>query len=281
MTASGGEQREVSACPICGGAELRPHVTLRAGTRVLSCAGCTNGVTVPTPEAAYDDHPFYSHVHESEPRWRGYSRQVAQFLARHGRTSGRLLDVGCSHGLLLEEAQQIGLEAEGIEPSRAAVEHCRRRGLAVRHGYLEPGAYPPGSFDVVVMSHVVEHVRDAEGLVRTAGALLAPDGVLCLCQTNYTGTLARWLGRRWDYWVEHEHYYHFSPRGIEVLLRRAGLRRVTLELLPLGYHWDFARSSGRSLRGIAANTLNCAVSGLQLGLPYEGDQMYVLAERGA
>jgi SAM-dependent methyltransferase len=142
-----------------------------------------------------------------------------------------------------------------------------------------PGSYPPGSFDVVVMSHVVEHVEDPIEFVRTAAELLTPDGVLCLCQTNYRGTLPRWLGRRWQYWVAHEHYHHFSRQGIEALLARAGLVVSAVELPSLGYHWAPSFRDVDAVKRTLMSVVTVLTTRLRLGYPYEGDQLYVLAQR--
>lgn len=276
MIAAGGA---AATCRICGSSDLRPHVRLDRNVDVLVCAGCENAMTHPAPVAFYDDHQFFAHVGADSERWRGYSRNIAEFLARHGRTSGRLLDVGSSHGLLLEEAAKIGLDAEGIEPSATAVRLAQARGLRVRRGYLTASSFPPGSFDVIVMSHVVEHIEDPVAFLRIAAALLNDDGCVCLCQTNYRGTLPRWLGRRWPYWVEHEHYHHFSPAGIEPLLERAGLTVAAIELPSLGYHWDPSVRGSAALKRTALSMLTVLTTRLRLGRPHEGDQMYVLARR--
>src|SRR5947208_580981 len=39
--------------------------------------------------------------------------------------SGRLLDVGCGHGLLLDEARRLGYEVEGLELAEDAAAHAR------------------------------------------------------------------------------------------------------------------------------------------------------------
>ena len=188
-------------CTLCS-SNLIPLVRLKNDSRILVCQNCSNALTFPAPaDISYDDHAFHKQVTLDEKRWRSYSTEIAKFIKSNYGTTGRLLDVGCSHGLLLEEASQLGFAVEGIEPSEGAVEYCQQKGLNVNRGYLVKGIYPPTTFDVVVMSHVLEHVFEPGKLLETARSILTQDGVICLSQTNYQGTLARWLGKYWPAWV--------------------------------------------------------------------------------
>jgi SAM-dependent methyltransferase len=142
---------------------------------------------------------------------------------------------------------------------------------------LAKNIYQPNTFDVVVMSHVLEHVFDPTELLDTVRSLLTPDGVLCLSQTNYQGTLARWLGKYWPAWVAPEHYYHFSQAGITWLLQKAGFEVLKVDLLSLGYTLNFTFGPPRVMIHMALNTFQYLVSRYRIGFPFEGDQMYVLA----
>ncbi len=265
-------------CALCGSSHLKLHTTLKGGYRIFVCRDCTNALTYPKPTAQYDDHPFFAHAKVDESRWRSYSRQLIQFIKQNYGSKGRLLDVGCSHGLLLEEARLAGFDAHGVEPSRSAVQYCQNRGLNVQHGYLEVDSFPSHSFDVVVMSHVIEHVPEPVRLIEIARDILSPQGVLCLCQTNYEGTLPKYFGKYWSYWVQHEHYYHFSLQGIHTLLKAVGLQVVAETLSPLGYHLNFEIKSFRGILSVALNTLQYGINQYQIGWPFKGDQMYILAK---
>src|SRR3954452_8073120 len=93
-------------------------------------------------------------------------RGTARRLLRAVGTSvprGRLLDVGCGHGLLLDEARRAGWEVLGLELSRRAASHARERlGLRVRERTLaELAAEPePPAFDAIVLADVLEHLDD-------------------------------------------------------------------------------------------------------------------------
>lgn len=253
-------------------------VRINTKTRILVCQNCSNAITLPAPaDISYDDHAFYKLVAQDEKRWRSYSTQIAMFIQRNYAKTGRLLDVGCSHGLLLEEASRLGFVVEGFEPSEGAVKYCNQKGLNVQRGYLAKGIYPPNTFDVVVMSHVLEHLLKPEELLKIAHSILTQDGVLCLSQTNYQGTLPVLLGRHWPAWVVQQHYYHFSQTGIKWLLQKAGFEVVAIELIPLGYSLYFSLGSPSAILSTAINTFQYLISRYRIGFPFYGDQMYILA----
>jgi 2-polyprenyl-3-methyl-5-hydroxy-6-metoxy-1,4-benzoquinol methylase len=142
---------------------------------------------------------------------------VARFVPR-----GRLLDVGCGPGLLLDEARRRGYETTGIELSRASAAHARDAlGLVVHELALEDFADEHG-FDVVVLADVIEHLDDpVDGIARCA-ALLAPGGVLCVVTPDPSSATARLAGRRWWGYVP-AHTCLLPRRTLRELLAAAGL----------------------------------------------------------
>jgi methionine biosynthesis protein MetW len=84
---------------------------------------------------------------------------------RHGDT---VLDVGCGDGTLLRYLRdERGTCGIGIDVSAEAVARVRAQGIEARQELLSAvlARDGEGAFDHVVMSEVVEHVADAEGLV--------------------------------------------------------------------------------------------------------------------
>jgi methionine biosynthesis protein MetW len=83
-----------------------------------------------------------------------------------------LLDVGCGDGALLAYLRdRRGVQGIGLDVSQEAVSRARARGVDASHGTLSTlGNDTGGIFDHVVMSEVVEHVADAETLVRDGWA---------------------------------------------------------------------------------------------------------------
>ena len=82
-----------------------------------------------------------------------------------------VLDLGCGSGELLErigrEAAE-GTKAVGVEVSEYAILESVRRGVDVIHADIDQGLeiFEDDAFDVVILSHTLQAVRDVERVVR-------------------------------------------------------------------------------------------------------------------
>ncbi|HEX8647553.1 MAG TPA: methyltransferase domain-containing protein [Thermoleophilaceae bacterium] len=129
---------------------------------------------------------------------RATARRLLDLIGRHV-PAGRLLDVGCGHGLLLDEARSRGYEAEGVELSRSAASYARDvLGLPVREVPLEQLEPPEGEgYAAIVLADVLEHVEDPVAAIRRCRELLRPGGALCVVTPDPASVTARVAGARW------------------------------------------------------------------------------------
>jgi 2-polyprenyl-3-methyl-5-hydroxy-6-metoxy-1,4-benzoquinol methylase len=124
----------------------------------------------PTPARLNDlyTEEYYVSV---DSRERGYDGTVTEaenwrrtFRDRLGdlpAMPGRLLDVGAATGFFVEQAREVGWDAVGVEPSEWAAAYARNElGVEVRTGTLEAMRFPDGTFDVVTLWEVIEHLPD-------------------------------------------------------------------------------------------------------------------------
>ena len=138
---------------------------------------------------------------------------------------GRLLDLGCNVGTCLVSARERGWDTQGLEIHEEAAAFCRReRALDVRTGVLEHDTYPPGSFDLVMMADVVEHLVDPFETLRRVARVLRPEGLVLIS----TPDIERWAARLLQVKPE-EHLYYFSPTTMRTALRQAGLETVRVQ----------------------------------------------------
>src|SRR5919204_4667835 len=149
---------------------------------LLECVECGTVQQALLPTGA-ELHDLYRDVDDEaylaeETGRRATAAHLLDLIGEHVGT-GRLLDVGCGHGLLLDEARRRGYEVEGLELSSGAAAYAREvLGLEVHERPLEDHL-PDRRYAAVVMADVLEHLEGPVGAIRRCRELLRPGGVLC------------------------------------------------------------------------------------------------------
>ncbi len=150
---------------------------------------------------------------------------------------GRLLEVGCGPGWLLDAARKRGWEVQGVELSADAAAHAKSLGLDVFHGDLVSANLPAEWFDVVYMGDVLEHVPDCRDALAEVARLLKPRGWLSLRGPITTNSLARRLGL-WLYGAAQRdivlreppyHLWEFTPAALRRLLEVVGFQVAEMQ----------------------------------------------------
>jgi SAM-dependent methyltransferase len=154
----------------------------RSGQPIFECGACGLTFFDLARFKPHDYRDYYRYteswleddfVYEVRIRRRRTVRQLRRLASMvRGRN---LLDIGAGPGYFCRIAVDEGWDAAGVEISAQSVQIGRDR-LGVR--YVELDQVPAGSVDVVCCRHVVEHVADPVGLLRTLREALRPDGVL-------------------------------------------------------------------------------------------------------
>jgi 2-polyprenyl-3-methyl-5-hydroxy-6-metoxy-1,4-benzoquinol methylase len=108
------------------------------------------------------------------------------------------LDVGCGMGRYLIAAQRLGFEVLGIEPS---VEHARIAidyfQLPVIRDYFSVDRIGARRFDLIMLSHVIEHIYDPKSFLLELISVLKPGGALVVITPNNDSLVARTTGKAW------------------------------------------------------------------------------------
>ena len=140
---------------------------------------------------------------------------------------GRVLEVGCGSGSRLAELRDRGWEVQGVEPDEAAVAVAREHyKVPVVAGMLEEGTFPPGSFDAVVMTHVIEHVADPIPLLRVCRSLLRPGGRVVITCPNLDSYGHATYGAAWIGLDPPRHEHLFTLDSLVAVTRAAGFSSV-------------------------------------------------------
>jgi SAM-dependent methyltransferase len=137
------------------------------------------------------------------------------------RRPTRLCDLGCWTGSFLVAARERGWETTGVELSQWASDRARERKLDVLTGSIGDQLVAADSFDVVVLSDVLEHVPEPAQVLAEARRILRDDGVLWITVPDAGSRVARLMGSHW--WsVLPMHLHYFSRRSMEGLLADQG-----------------------------------------------------------
>jgi 2-polyprenyl-3-methyl-5-hydroxy-6-metoxy-1,4-benzoquinol methylase len=147
---------------------------------------------------------------------------VSQLLGPHG--GRRFLDVGCGYGFFSREAIGRGFSVVPLEMAST------ERTIAAEMLGIEPVAASfenyecsDGDFDVVLMSHVLEHVYDVNEWVEKAARLLRPNGVCAVALPNFGSIIRLLLGTGDPFICPPMHLNHFSGQNLSQLMAAHGL----------------------------------------------------------
>jgi 2-polyprenyl-3-methyl-5-hydroxy-6-metoxy-1,4-benzoquinol methylase len=174
-------------------------------------------------------------------------------VLRYRLPPGRVLDVGCGHGGFVMLLRRAGFEASGLELSPWVVDFAQQTfGVPVMRGPLEEQALSPGSFDILTMMDVLEHVAEPVVALSAAFEALADDGILVI------QTPAAPPHMSWEAMVaadhpflplmrERGHLYLFRDTGVRRLLAQLGIHHVMFEPAYFSAYDMFVIASRRPL----------------------------------
>ncbi|MGD0462675.1 MAG: class I SAM-dependent methyltransferase [Tepidisphaeraceae bacterium] len=131
------------------------------------------------------------------------------------RPPGRFLDVGAGRGGFSHAAKMAGLDVTALEVDPQDVRMLQAiGGLSVIPTTLEEFDEKPGSFDYVLMSHVLEHAHDPKQWIKKASMLLAPGGILAIMLPHFNSVYRFLVGTGDPYFFPPEHLNHFNRRSL-------------------------------------------------------------------
>ena len=147
----------------------------------------------------------------------------ANFLARQLPSGGRVLEIGCGRGILLETLVNRGFEVHGVELHEQAFQGIDPRVKQHVSETLSDLHFPAGHFDEVIIWHVLEHLPDPRGTVREIRRILKPGGVMVVAVPNFASWQSRWSKNAWFHLDLPRHLFHFPVESLKRLITREGL----------------------------------------------------------
>ena len=137
------------------------------------------------------------------------------------KTNSKFLDVGCGCGFFSKEALNKDFEVVALELSSKAREITKElTGLNSQRVSFEEFENIPNSFDVILMSHILEHAMDINLWIKKAHTLLNDQGIVAIALPNF-GSIFRMIKQENEYYIlPPEHLNFFSPYSLSKLLEK-------------------------------------------------------------
>jgi SAM-dependent methyltransferase len=240
----------LQCCPCCGSQRLDelPTPGHWIGRDVFSevdehlklerCTSCSLAFVNPRPSSEllarfYSGMDYDCHAANDNDSTRSKAEFVLAAIEAHTPAGRRLLDFGTGGGWLLRRAKERSWFAVGYDVGARSVRVCREQGLFVT-GDLDSLA--AGSFDAVLLHHVLEHLTDPQQTLERIARLMAPGAHIFIEVPNAQSLrarlsppmLSRHAGLDERYRAFPIHLLYFSPKALDVLLDRSGFQLQSL-----------------------------------------------------
>lgn len=241
----------LSNCPVCGHRSFREflksndYFLTKEEFTIVVCENCGFRFTNPRVDSSeilkyYESKEYISHNAPSKDLVTIMYRLVRTFsikkkflLVKRYYTGKTLLDIGCGTGEFLAYCSNHGFTATGVEPN----ENARKFAIDSLHQDVKPESFfnevNVGSFDIITLWHVLEHIHDLNDRLEKISTLLKPSGTLVIALPNSHSWDAVHYEKFWAAYDLPRHLYHFSPDTLKALAVKHGFKVV--EILPLKF----------------------------------------------
>jgi len=281
----GAGKSEMRPCALCGSLIFKPALEC-GGFSFVKCKNCGLAQRNPQPDkneilTRYSDtygNDYLSYELENEAAFlklqqlalkdAGFSRLEKTLFAAAKKLyaeSPSILDIGCATGALLASLRDKGWRVTGVEISPGAVYAKNERKLDVRDVPLEENNFPENSFDVILASHLIEHLNEPKIFLEETYRILKNNGSLFVTTPDISGFQSLLFGSRWRSAI-FDHLYLFSRRTLSKMLKTVGFKVVS------------CHSWGGLAAGVAPKTVKKVADFLAKSLNF-GDVMIIYAKK--
>lgn len=186
---------------LCEAMEYRPAqvaALFRDSEEERAKEALASPMSVPDAEGLYPDERYENR----------FSMQLIRSLLRGQR--GKVLEIGCGHGELLQRLKTDGMEVYGTDLDEERIRFLTGKGVCCYLCDAAKAPVPEHSMDVVICSELLEHVPDPMPVIMEMRRVLKKNGRV-YCSVPYM--------KHCDC---HEHVRFFSESDFWTLFRRAG-----------------------------------------------------------
>lgn len=244
-------------CPFCAGTPtsfwFRKVGRAGEGTYpIFKCAACASSFVYPFPSndelrAFYTGPAYVNALRLTEQsganleivlaQERAYPNAVldAERIAKNAKalaTGSTFLDVGSGYGFFSRAARSEGFDVDAIEVNEESRRiFCEMNGFEAAEGMLDHEFVDchADRYAVVLLSQVLEHMRDVDSVVPDLRRMLTHRGVCVIAVPHFGSLISRVQGRNDMFITPPEHLNYFSRAGLTRLFARHGFECCRIE----------------------------------------------------
>lgn len=176
----------------------------------------------------------YANYQEDKPNIVRNARNILKKVKKF-KQGGLILDVGCAMGFFMEEAQKMGFTPYGIEISKYAG-HKAQENFGNRiflesvekfcQKWPKSPVFKNLSFDIIIFSDIIEHVRDPRGILINLRKVLKNDGIIIIQTGDADSLWAKIMKKNWHFFAPPQHLYFFSKKTLKEMLTQSGFKVI-------------------------------------------------------
>jgi SAM-dependent methyltransferase len=238
-------QKEERKCPICNNNEKRllfkqnfssiSNSTLMNNYDVVACKNCgfCFADQIPAQERFdiyYREMSKYEKndqiVQESRYEFERLNQMVSYLVPFLENYQTRVVEIGCATGLLLSLIKRKGYEnILGVDPSPSCAETAKKLyGIHVLTNTLSNLLIEKKSVDFLILSGVLEHIRELDVSLKYLWNILAPNGKICIAVPDASQYISGEDAPFQEFSIEHINF--FGPTSLTNLMNKNGFTLV-------------------------------------------------------
>ena len=217
------------SCPLCGFKDIHMFLSLNDYS-YFRCNYCS--LVFLDRDIPFDSKKIYTSKYIRE---RGLDvadsyvvkakQTTARFYLSHLKKyspKGNLLEIGCSTGITLNVAREMGWEVFGVEINEAAAQMARKP-LNINTietndiSDINEEVFPDNFFSEMLLFDILEHIHEPLEFMKSLTRKLANGGYILLITPNINSLSARILKEKWFHLFP-EHVCLYSPKSLKLLL---------------------------------------------------------------
>lgn len=137
-----------------------------------------------------------------------------------------ILEIGCASGGILGAFAEHGYQVTGIDLDDKFLEYGRNRGLNLLQGHSSELVSQNQKYDLIILSHVLEHFLDLEQELSVIASLLNQNGKLYIQVPGIKMIEQGHYDYNFQLYLQNAHVRHFSLGTLEDVLENYGFELI-------------------------------------------------------